>query len=64
MDFHPAEPTGSRGLHGGVVAEGGNVDAVLPGHIQIGPVISPLTPWSLLYFVSTKFYQSMKSFNS
>jgi hypothetical protein len=39
VDFHHAEPAGSRGLHSAVVAEGGNVDGVLPGHLQNGPAI-------------------------
>ena len=36
---HHAEPAGSRGLHGAMVAEGGKVDAGLTGHRQPGPAI-------------------------
>jgi hypothetical protein len=39
MDFHRAKSTDSRGLHGTVVAEGGNVDTVLPVYLQNGPAI-------------------------
>jgi hypothetical protein len=48
MNFYHAEPAGSRGLHGAVAAEGGNVEAVLPGYLQNGPAILiadfPITP--------------------
>jgi hypothetical protein len=39
VDFHHAEPTGSRGLHSAVGAEGGNIDAGLAENLQNGPAI-------------------------